>query len=492
MVSARLSADTDTPVGNVAAKSSFEVSPVGSVSAKSLTSTCCAGGVCIDIKRFIINDYVSALDVSKQVLTDVSKRVIDLVYDYSIDSFSKTLSKGRWPEHTIPEGAIDEVSTKFLVSEITRDRRTIAKLATVETSGEDYKSIITNIKNYDLLSEKQRPIQTVLNNMLDDAEGFVVLMDPGDEEKDETYHDLFLTIHENLEKRARMVFKQRLDAEVNTIRNVSKESKGALVNIFEDMFKERLKSNQGKSRIAAIKADLMEKLKAVGVQLKAQDETVLIDASGQFLGQIEKAIEMTNPDTFARTQQKIQEMKDRNELDKDTIFKYYLQLCSFCADSIDAIASNIFILEESSDIDQDKMFEEVLEQKAREKIYRECDLDDTFIINTEVFTERFHNIRRFKNLKYISIVTTKCDMYPIIYPPEDYPRYKLLNCERYLTDIKNFLRILGGDLGVYHSSATGYSVQRDIGRYPGAGSTLTPINIVEPLFKMLNIEKDDE
>ena len=88
--------------------------------------------------------------------------------------------------------------------------------------------------------------------------------------------------------------------------------------------------------------------------------------------------------------------------------------------------------------------------KAKDRLFRQHDLDQDFLINTDVCTERFQNIRRFKNLKYISLVTTKCDMFPIIYPPEDYPRLKLQNCERYLKDIKNFLRILGGDLSVFH------------------------------------------
>ncbi|MFH1707397.1 MAG: hypothetical protein ABIF71_05725 [Planctomycetota bacterium] len=446
----------------------------------------------IDLKRFVLGDYMDA-NIPQPVIEDLNRRVLDLVYDYSIDSFSRTISKGRWPEPTIPEGAHEKISTKFLVSEITRDRKTIAKLVTVETSGEDYKSIIAGIKNYDRLTEKQRPIQQVLVKMLDEAEGFVVLMDPGDEEKDDTYHDLFLTIHENLQKRAHILFKERLEEEVARIRRMSGEGKrGELLGVFEDIFKERLKSEQGIKRIAAIRQELEVKIQEVGKGLQAQDETVLIHDDGLFLGKLEEVVKMTNPETFERTQKKIREIREKNEMDKDIVFNYYRKLCAFAIEYIGDIASNWFIMEESSDINKDRMYDKVLEEKAKQRLYRACRLDDDFLINTEAFTDRFCNIRNFKNLKHISIVTTKCDMYPIIYPPEDFPRFQLQKCERYIKDIRNFLRILGGDLAVYHSSATGYSVLRDIGRYPGLGSTLTPINIVEPLFTMLNIEKDNE
>ena len=46
------------------------------------------------------------------------------------------------------------------------------------------------------------------------------------------------------------------------------------------------------------------------------------------------------------------------------------------------------------------------------------------------------------------------------------------------------------DITYYNTSATGYSVLRDTLYYPGKENTLSPINIIEPIFQLLNIDED--
>ena len=95
---------------------------------------------------------------------------------------------------------------------------------------------------------------------------------------------------------------------------------------------------------------------------------------------------------------------------------------------------------------------------------------------------------RLLNLKNLSIVITKSDMYPIIYPPDQFPEKKLDDSTLHLQHIDNFLRLCGGQIRYYNSSATGYSLMRDTRYYPGKENTLTPINIIEPIFDMMQME----
>ena len=92
------------------------------------------------------------------------------------------------------------------------------------------------------------------------------------------------------------------------------------------------------------------------------------------------------------------------------------------------------------------------------------------------------------NLKYLSVVMTKSDMIPIIYPPADYPDQKLPQCVIHVRAIENYLKLCGGEIRYYNASATGYSFLRDTLYYPGKENTLTPINVIEPIFDMMNIE----
>ncbi len=99
---------------------------------------------------------------------------------------------------------------------------------------------------------------------------------------------------------------------------------------------------------------------------------------------------------------------------------------------------------------------------------------------------------RMKNLKYLSVVVTKSDMNPVIHPPERYPESKMQKSSLHVRDIDNYLRLLGGQIRYYNASVTGYSFMRDTRHYPGKVNTLTPINVIEPIFDMLQINDKNE
>jgi hypothetical protein len=86
------------------------------------------------------------------------------------------------------------------------------------------------------------------------------------------------------------------------------------------------------------------------------------------------------------------------------------------------------------------------------------------------------------------LTVTKSDKYPIIWPPEMYPRKKLAGSEIFLRDLQDYLKLCGGCVRYYNASATGYSLLVGGAHIPGPANTHTPINILEPLFDMLNIQ----
>jgi hypothetical protein len=52
----------------------------------------------------------------------------------------------------------------------------------------------------------------------------------------------------------------------------------------------------------------------------------------------------------------------------------------------------------------------------------------------------------------------------------------------------DYLHLLGGKVSFYNASTSGYSILRDTLYVPGPENTLTPINIIEPIFDMLGIQ----
>lgn len=93
----------------------------------------------------------------------------------------------------------------------------------------------------------------------------------------------------------------------------------------------------------------------------------------------------------------------------------------------------------------------------------------------------------FSGLRHIAMVITKSDMYPVVCPPDHYPDQKMQKCRPAITALAGYLKLCGGGIRYYNASSSGYSILRDTIYYPGKENTLTPINVAEPIFDMLEI-----
>lgn len=89
------------------------------------------------------------------------------------------------------------------------------------------------------------------------------------------------------------------------------------------------------------------------------------------------------------------------------------------------------------------------------------------------------------HLRHVAVAVTKSDMYPVVSPAERYPDRKMPKCKAGIRALDGHLRLCGGGLRFYNTSATGFSILKDTVYYPGKENILTPINVAEPIFDMI-------
>jgi hypothetical protein len=91
----------------------------------------------------------------------------------------------------------------------------------------------------------------------------------------------------------------------------------------------------------------------------------------------------------------------------------------------------------------------------------------------------------FRSLRGLSIVETKADAGRPVSP------FLLTDCGPRLEEIRAALRLSGGDVRCYESSVTGYAALSGARYAPGPYATQTPINVLEPVFDLLGVPRDD-
>jgi len=77
---------------------------------------------------------------------------------------------------------------------------------------------------------------------------------------------------------------------------------------------------------------------------------------------------------------------------------------------------------------------------------------------------------------------TKSDAIPLVHPPSDDPPRRFPRMAGPLREVEAYLRLDGGVVRYYHTSATGYSLDSGIGRVPGPAGSCTPVNVCEPVL----------
>jgi hypothetical protein len=76
-------------------------------------------------------------------------------------------------------------------------------------------------------------------------------------------------------------------------------------------------------------------------------------------------------------------------------------------------------------------------------------------------------------------------MYPVVSPAYRYPDHRMPKCRPAISALDASLKLCGGGIRFYNTSATGFSILKDTQYYPGKENTLTPINVAEPIFDMI-------
>jgi len=411
-------------------------------------------------------------------LAEDLKKVKDLVHEFSSEIFQKYIAKNLWALHT----PLEEDSTYFLITEITRNEKTIAKIATVETSGEAFESIIRGMKAGRLDGRGSNAIESVLNEMLDIAEGFVILIDPSRENNDEIYRNLFLALRQGIEPRAMNKFYREVK---EVLAGQDKASQGGVMAMVGQYMQEQSDQAKLQEGIGLRAEELKARMDEAGRKFADPelDFKTLIAEEEEFLDFFNEQFQACFPEEYERGQSYLQ----KNEGNIDLFRKYFIQSFNLALANLPKLAEYVYVQERMKSEADAVAAKQSFEQKktAARKVMQNYGIDINIDID-EALPDDQPTVR-FKNLKFMAVAVTKSDMYPIIFPPEKYPQKKLTVCSSYLRELENYLKFIGGKVRYYNTSATGYSVLQGTQYVPGHENTLTPINVIEPFFDMLDL-----
>ena len=444
----------------------------------------------IDIREITVNDIFkqSGLQYPEDKKRRLRARIKDLVQGFALDQFRDHISKMMWADQTPPEeDGQEEISSHFLVCELTRKGQTFARLITVETSGEDYRAMIEALHQQD---EDHRPnaMQEVLFDMLDLAEGFVILISPDTpRENDEIFQHMFLRLKQRLEPRAMHEYYDRLRQALNVAAEGGDQN---MINMIKQLTSEAQVRQARIERLKQRAEDLTGNIETLLTRLKdPADDQVVNDPQLEKLDKLYKAV---FPKAYSEAQQRVLSTNQK-QMEKMRLFFKGLCLQAQKPENIVKLVKHEVEVTEGTQQQQGKLADipSALLEKARLQIAQAVGLKD-FDCALDPNLQEPRIASRMKNLKYLSIVITKSDMNPVIHPPERYPESKMQKSYLHVKDIDNYLRLLGGQIRYYNASVTGYSFMRDTRHYPGKVNTLTPINVIEPIFDMLQINDKNE
>jgi hypothetical protein len=428
----------------------------------------------VDARWIGLQEKFSEGDQSPQMKT----RVRDLVWDFAQKNHTEYFSRMHWPAPTPPDqgGEIDP-STFFLLTEIVREGKSLGHVITLETAGEEYEEVIRNITSYISGSRPKNPVHRVLLDMLLLAEGVIILLDPEQAQNDEIYDNFFMVLREQIRPRALNVLHRELkkvmpeqesssakDSEDDNLRDMLVQMKG------EESARERWEAEWERRKV-----DYRDRLFDIQRRLRNREEHILQGEAGEFLQSLEATLEGIDASLVERARKKVLRADSPDERKKN-ILRYYQGLIDICLERLDSI------------LRAQPLGDKPAPMASRLASLRlEYGLSSDFKIESEVASARERPVNNFKFLKHVSVVVTKSDRNPIIYPAEHYPRLKLPHGWMHLRMLENYLRLCGGKVRYYNTSATGYTIMSGGIQLPGRPNSHTPINVVEPLFDILGI-----
>ena len=414
----------------------------------------------------------------------LKSRVKDLVWSFAHDQHAGSIGRMHWPPPTIPEqGEDSDPATFFLVTEILRDQKSLGHVLTLETAGEEYQEVVRKFTNYMSGAPPRNPVHRVLLDMFNLAEGIVLLVDPDAPDNDVAYGNFFMVLKEELRPRALNLFYKEVRRLMPDLAGGSGPAPkpSDLRERMERMLQEDAARKREEERREEEKRLARERLQEIQRKLERGDEEVLRGPDGEWVQSFEKQMEHLDPARMRAARERLEQLLEKHAAHErpKLIVRYYLGLIPLCVNALDALLKNR--------AGADRAGSPAPTPSVLWELRSRYGLSDHFKVDLDPAAFQDRPVRKFRFLKHISVVVTKADRYPIVYPPENYPSRKLPGCWMHLRDLEDYLRICGGGVRYYNASATGYTLLQSGVHVPGRQTSHTPINVIEPLFDMLQI-----
>lgn len=408
-----------------------------------------------------------------QRLQLLRSRVKDLVWGFAQEHYQQSLSRMHWPVQTVQEQGDDQKPTTFfLVTEIVRHHKSLGHIITLETAGEHYKEVLKQITGYMTGAPPANPTHRVLLEMMDQAEGILILLDPESPHNDAAYGNFFMVLKEELRPRALNVFSRELRG---ALPGQGGGKDADLRAVLKRLTEEESQRLQWEARFEEEKYRTSEKLREIQQALLDLNAKVLEGAEGDLLRNLESLLQKAQPG-------RVQEARDRAVADPDpdrrlrNVLRYYHGLAGICLEQLDELLRL-----------KHKEAHGTPTESSLWEIKHKYGLSEHFKVAADSPSLAEHPVKHFRGLRNLAIVVTKADRCPIVYPPEHYPRQKLPGCWMHLRELEDYLKLCSGAIRYYNTSATGYTMLMSGMHVPGWLTSQTPINILEPLFDMMQI-----
>lgn len=432
----------------------------------------------------------------RMLVKSLRNHVVDLVAGFAQENYNKYVKQRLFPPQTPPSVASsDQITGMFLITELQKGGRSIARIATLEISGEDVKEVLKQIRETEPEKVLQTPEQRVFYKMLNRASGFIILIDPASSDNDAIYNNFFWVLEEVLLKR----FKERLYELV--LKRLKKDRTRSMTERLEldDVIKiiEQAEVEQKQIEIVAaererIKEQYRAQLKDVLKDVEESGAKVTMSSKWKnFLSELDSQLFKV---AFGEQRKQWHNLLGEKLKDCKTpqhkislLAEYLISVVKYCLKHVDEL-----IERQPEEVVRrlNEQMQRAEVERAVKEVFEEygIPLDFDFHITTSKSGEETLDTERFANLKYISLAITKSDMNRIVYPPENFAHQKLPLSDMHLKKIQEYLKLFGGYVRYYNASVAGYSIMMDTTGYLGPECTLTPINVLEPVFDMLESE----
>lgn len=423
-------------------------------------------------------------DGDREILT---RRIRDLTFDFAAHHYQEYLMNGAWVPTTGREtgdGGGGIAHSYFLVAEILHKGETFGRIITMETSGEDYLEILQKLSSLQEHQEPESPLHRILLRLINAATGMIVLLDPESMDNDLHYHQLYRVFKEETEGRAAHALARLVDERLQKELSLAQAGEEA-VDVQTALAREQL-AEEEQERFKQHWLDFGSTLQLLADDLEAMERShrgvaELLRKHRSLLDELETLLRAILP-AFVDNAQRQFSQHGRTVAN---FLRYYEGMVAAFR--------------------EEQVFKKAVHQRlamVEQRDRRTQEMIDRVLLDRSI-TETFHEalLRRWEGqatattmqrLRFLALVVTKSDRHPIVYPPSDYPTFKLPTCKIHMDTLAAQLALLGGHLRCYNATATGYSVQRGARFFPGPGNSFTPVNIVEPLFDMLVAEAEIE